>query len=127
MERARQLFVDAKRVRDAIDREGEAAIETMKLSDLKQVLDKANELKFPHRSPVIEKIIEYLYKTSKDQFVKMLAKLAKLDEETEKVLEELSKTAKRKDRKLKAAKKKKKKKKAGNEGSVKGEAKDGVN
>ncbi len=61
-----------------------------------------------------------------DQFVKMLAKLAKLDEETEKVLEELSKTAKRKDRKLKAAKKKKKKKKAGNEGSVKGEAKDGV-
>ena len=74
VERARQLFVDAKRVRDAIDREGEAAIETMKLSDLKQVLDKANELKFPHRSPVIEKIIEYLYKTSKDQFVKMQLK-----------------------------------------------------
>jgi len=74
VKRARKQFDEARKIRDEIDAMGKAAIETVEVHQLKEVLDRANGLKFPHRSPVIEKVIELLYNTSQDEFVKLQLK-----------------------------------------------------
>eukprot|EP00466_Bigelowiella_natans_P006255 jgi/Bigna1/140911/aug1.59_g15619 len=74
VEQARKIFVVARKVRDEIDEEGEKALASLEVHQLKNTLDKANALKFPHRSPTINKIIELLYNTAKDEFVKLQLK-----------------------------------------------------
>ncbi|GAB5366355.1 hypothetical protein AAMO2058_001136700 [Amorphochlora amoebiformis] len=74
VQQARKIFAEARRIRDEIDEDGKVAIESLEVKMLKAVLDRANALRFPHRSAVIEKIIELLYNTSKDEFVKMQLK-----------------------------------------------------
>eukprot|EP00466_Bigelowiella_natans_P015699 jgi/Bigna1/127316/aug1.4_g2024 len=86
VKQARRMFAQARRVRDKIDEDGKRAIESLKVAELKNVLDRANALKYPHRSPTIEKIISLIYDTSKDDFVKMQLKASVAQGDRERIV-----------------------------------------
>uniref|UniRef100_A0A6V3LQ19 Myosin motor domain-containing protein n=2 Tax=Lotharella globosa TaxID=91324 RepID=A0A6V3LQ19_9EUKA len=86
VERARKVFAEARKVRDAIDAEGEKALVSLEVNELRKVLEQANALKFPHRSPTINKIIDLIYKTSTDNFVKLQLKASLRKGDTDRII-----------------------------------------
>jgi len=86
VERAMKLFAEARKIRDAIDAEGEKALVSLEVNELRSVLDQANALKFPHRSPTINKILDLIYKTSTDNFVKLQLKASVKKGDTDRII-----------------------------------------